>query len=134
MIYFLDSSIVVNLLRKKGKTAAFVSDHINDEIITSSICEMEIYAGLFREEPSKLAMRRKQVEDLFGSFYHVVLFDSHQAHIAGEIKASLAKRGDLIGDIDVLIAACAISSNAILVTANLKHFRKVPNLQTLELP
>ena len=133
MIYFLDTSIIVNLLRKKASATAFISDHIDDEIVTSSICEMEIFAGLYREEPVKLALQRNQVEDLFGSFYQVLPFDSHQAHIAGEIKASLAKRGDLIGDIDVLIAACAISANAILVTANLKHFSKVPNLQTLGL-
>ena len=133
MINFLDTSIIVNLLRKKASATAFISDHIDDEIVTSSICEMEIYAGLYREEPVELTLRRNQVEDLFGSFYQVLPFDSHQAHIAGEVKASLAKRGDLIGDIDILIAACAISSNAILVSANLKHFHKVPNLQTLEL-
>lgn len=132
MIYFLDSSVIVNLLRKKANALAFISDHIDDEIITSSICEMEIYAGLYREEQSKMPLRRKQVEDLFGSFYRVLSFDSHQAHIAGEIKALLSQKGEFIGDVDVLIAAAAISANAVLVTANLKHFRKVPNLKTLE--
>jgi len=133
VIYFLDTSIIVNLLRKKASATAFISDHIDDEIITSSICEMEIYAGLYREEPAKLALRRNQVEYLFGSFYQVLPFDSHQAHIGGEIKATLSQKGEFIGDADVLIASSAISKNAVLVTANIKHFRRVPNLQTLEL-
>ena len=133
MINFLDTSIIVNLLRKKASATAFISDHIDDEIVTSSICEMEIYAGLYREEPVKLVLRRNQVEDLFGSFYQVLPFDSHQAHIGGEIKAMLSRKGEFIGDVDVLIAASAISKNAVLVTANIKHFRRVPNLQTLAL-
>jgi predicted nucleic acid-binding protein len=37
---------------------------------------------------------------------------------------------DRLGLIDALIAACAVSRNAVLCTFNIKHYRVVPNLVT----
>lgn len=128
MIYLLDTSVIIGLLRKKEVVKAFISKHVEDEIITSCICEAEIAAGIYREEKLKISLRKKEVEILFSSFYEVVPFDSQQAYKAGEIHANLAKRGELIDDMDILIAASALHRNAILITLNVKHFLRVSNL------
>lgn len=46
----------------------------------------------------------------------------------GEIKAALERRGQRIEDFDVAIAAHAVVHDAILVTANTDHMRRVPGL------
>ena len=59
----------------------------------------------------------------------VVDFDREDAHAAGEIRADLAKKGTPIGPYDVLIAGQASRRGAVLVTNNLREFKRVDNLQ-----
>ena len=47
----------------------------------------------------------------------------------GEYKALLSKSGKLIDDMDMLIAATAITHNLILVTNNAKHFSRIKGLE-----
>ncbi len=47
----------------------------------------------------------------------------------GEIKASLEKKGQIIDDMDLLIASTALTHNLILVTNNEKHFRRIKGLE-----
>jgi hypothetical protein len=48
----------------------------------------------------------------------------------GEIRAGLERLGTPIGDADVRIAAIALSRGLKVVTANERHFRRVPGLET----
>jgi tRNA(fMet)-specific endonuclease VapC len=47
----------------------------------------------------------------------------------GTIKATLERRGERIEDFDAAVAAHAIAEGAVLVTANLKHLARVPELE-----
>lgn len=51
------------------------------------------------------------------------------AVIAGQIRADLSSKGNIIGPYDLLIAATSIESNRILVTHNTKEFARVNNIQ-----
>jgi tRNA(fMet)-specific endonuclease VapC len=46
-----------------------------------------------------------------------------------EVKASLEKKGQIIDDMDLLIASTAMTHNLILVTNNEKHFRRIEGLE-----
>jgi len=48
---------------------------------------------------------------------------------ASNIYALLRQRGELIGDADILIAATALTGGLCVVTNNLKHFQRIPELQ-----
>ncbi|NUO82693.1 type II toxin-antitoxin system VapC family toxin [candidate division KSB1 bacterium] len=56
----------------------------------------------------------------------ILRFDEQAASRYGRIK-SLKTR---VGTLDLRIAAIALSNNAILITANQRHFRQVPELIT----
>ncbi|NJM40776.1 MAG: type II toxin-antitoxin system VapC family toxin [Anaerolineae bacterium] len=56
-------------------------------------------------------------------------FDDASARIFGEIKAKLELAGQVIEDLDLQIASIALRHNALLVTHNQRHFKRVPNLQ-----
>lgn len=128
MSFLFDTSILINLLRQSKAAWNFISSHEKDTLYTSSICEAEIHAGIYREKESNFAAKKKVFEELIKAF-EVITFDSEQAEIAGRIKAGLAKKGRLIDDLDILIAAAALSENAILVTANHKHFLRIKDLE-----
>ncbi len=47
----------------------------------------------------------------------------------GSIRADMEKKGQLIGPLDMLIAAQALSGNLIIVTNNEKEFQRIPDLR-----
>lgn len=133
MVYLLDTSVLIDLLRGKPDAKVFVDRHLEEAITTSSICEAEVYEGIYREKGGDIPKKRQTFQNLLKNFSPAVPFDSDQAEIAGKIRTQLALKGSLIGDLDVLIAAAAISQDAALVTKNIKHFEKIPDLQLLSL-
>ena len=48
---------------------------------------------------------------------------------ASQIYADLCKKGKIIEDADILIGACAISNNAIIVTNNEEHLGRIEGLK-----
>lgn len=48
------------------------------------------------------------------------------------IRGRLRRRGQLIGDFDTLIAATAVHYDLVLVTRNLRHFDRIPDVQVHE--
>jgi predicted nucleic acid-binding protein len=56
------------------------------------------------------------------------LFNEDAADYYGKIRADLEKRGQVIGAMDMLIAAHALSLDIILVTNNSKEFLRIPHL------
>jgi len=51
------------------------------------------------------------------------------AMIAGDLLALLERRGEPIGLPDALIAATALNAGFTVVTANTRHFRRIPHLK-----
>jgi len=133
MNYILDTSAIIDILRGKEAAERFISEHIDDTFSTSCICEAEVAEGVYREKKEDIPARREQMKKVFSSFYRVLPFDSDQANIAGRIRAELGKTGQLIDDLDILIAAAAVSTQAAVVTKNPKHFLRIKNLQVISI-
>jgi tRNA(fMet)-specific endonuclease VapC len=64
----------------------------------------------------------------FLSNVEVLDFDQLAAEHAGDIRATLADRGQPVGSFDLLIAAHARSINATVVTNNTKEFSRIDGL------
>ena len=47
----------------------------------------------------------------------------------GQVKADLKRRGQIIGDFDILIASFALAHGCTLLTNNLRHFGRITGLQ-----
>lgn len=50
--------------------------------------------------------------------------------IFAESKAELRKQGQLIDDFDILIGVTAVANKMTLVSENLKHLSRIPNIKT----
>lgn len=134
MTYLFDTSVIIDLLRGDTKIASFIAEQDQDVLTTSSLCLFEIYRGIYKvRDMQTRAKAHKQVEDLMQSFSSVISCDTSVSESAGKIWADVTRRGEVIDDIDILIAAAAKSANATLVTRNTKHFSRVSGLNTLQI-
>ena len=96
------------------------------EIGISSIVVAELWYGI------RLSSMRKHNEVALNEFLeYVIVLDwpEEAAPEYGKIRAQLKKRGTPIGANDLLIAAHALALDAVLVTDNIREFRRIPNLK-----
>ena len=124
-LYMLDTDTCSFIIRNNPPSVIQkVWDHRHDEIRISAITQAELLYGARRKKSAKLLL---QVE-AFTSRWDVVAFDSLAADAYADILSELEERGLPIGNLDVLIAACARAAGAVLVTNNQKHFSRVTGL------
>jgi tRNA(fMet)-specific endonuclease VapC len=73
--------------------------------------------------------KRHVTIDLLLEATPTLVWTTQAADLYGTINAQLRKTGLPIGDLDVMIAAHALSENLILVTHNTKHFERIKGLK-----
>jgi predicted nucleic acid-binding protein len=59
---------------------------------------------------------------------NVLDFDKNAAEHFARIKAMLKRQGNMIADMDLMIASVCLANNLILVTNNTKHFNRIKEL------
>jgi tRNA(fMet)-specific endonuclease VapC len=55
-------------------------------------------------------------------------------HHYASIRAALEKSGQLIGNMDMMIAAHALAEDSVIITSNIREFHRVPGLAVEEWP
>lgn len=96
-----------------------------EDLATSWITAGELFFGAARS--AKPDENAAAVTRLLATM-PVLSLDMGSARIFGEIKATLAERGTIVADADLLIASIAISCGAVVVTGNRKHFERIPGI------
>ena len=133
MTFLVDTSVIIEILRDNETAHEFVTNHPKDKFLTSCLCEAEIIAGIYSKEVKNISTKREQAMKTLLSFDEIIPFGGEQTDQFGKIYADLADRGQLIEDMDILIAAVAIYKGATLWTKNPKHFSRIKNLEILPL-
>jgi tRNA(fMet)-specific endonuclease VapC len=93
----------------------------------SAVAVFELWYGVSRAKHQRENAERLRI--FLSGDVDVVQFAEEDAIVAGELRGSLASAGTPIGPYDLLIAAQALRSGAILVTANTSEFARVPGLR-----
>jgi tRNA(fMet)-specific endonuclease VapC len=125
MKYVLDTNTLIYFFKGVGKVKNRLLSIPPSEIVLPSIVLFEMELGIAKSSsPQK---RISQLKD-FTSLINVIPFGQAEAKSAAQIRAKLEKKGIPIGPYDVLIAACAKANNLILVTHNLKEFKRIEGL------
>jgi tRNA(fMet)-specific endonuclease VapC len=131
LMYLLDTDILSNLM-KRSPSSVLVEKLTRvppDQQFTSSITLGELVYGAHRLRERTDVLLAK-IEDLLLPNLPVLAFDAAAARRYGGIRAELERQGAPIGDADMRIAATALSRSLKVVTANERHFRRVPGLET----
>jgi|Tabmets5t2r1_1033131.scaffolds.fasta_scaffold00943_4 tRNA(fMet)-specific endonuclease VapC len=71
----------------------------------------------------------RKVRDLVVGALLVLPFDERAAEVYGPLRAELESAGRRLDEPDLRIASIARSRDLIVVTANVRHFRRVPDLR-----
>ena len=109
-----------SVIQKVGKYLRF-----HATLSVSVITYYEIIRGLKAlSNNNKLNAFKK-----FMSSCEVLDLDSLTAEKAAEIYDVLKKKGALIEDADILIAATAIKNELVVITDNTRHFDRIDNLE-----
>ena len=116
MKIFLDTDVIINILKKKPETIEKFKSLIKKgtSFFISPIVIAEIYHGAKSQE-------YEQIEKLF-SFFKVVDINAKIGYIAGKYANRYSKAFHKISLEDYLIAATAKSYNLQLWTYNKKHY------------
>lgn len=75
------------------------------------------------------AHNQRLVTELLATL-EVFALDAAAAQAFGSLKADLERQGQRVPDADLLIAAVALTRNAVLVTGNRRHFERITTLAT----
>jgi predicted nucleic acid-binding protein len=94
------------------------------ELASTTVNYSELIFGLKRSDNKNLLPK---VELVFDNI-KIYDFDKNAARVFGTLKAVLSKNGTIVADMDLMIASIAIANNEVLVSNNLKHFRKIEGL------
>ena len=143
MIYLLDTDTLIFMARWLKRSArqsrrkqaqrlveqCHSARDIGDSIAVSAITvsELEFGARHSGEYESEVAAVHKLLAPFDVYDYDAIVCPSHYGRIRQELEAS----GTAIGAMDLLIAAHALSISATLVTNNLRHFSRVPDLKAV---
>ncbi|MDP9365798.1 MAG: type II toxin-antitoxin system VapC family toxin [Chloroflexota bacterium] len=113
-------------LRERPAARQFVRSLSGEGVAISLMTYGEIYTGIFRG-PGAPAKENAFLE--FLREVRVLPLDESIMRRFGQVQAILLDLGQGIGVSDVLIAATALHHDLTLVTRNLGHFRRVPDLK-----
>ncbi|MBI2017675.1 type II toxin-antitoxin system VapC family toxin [Candidatus Daviesbacteria bacterium] len=126
--YLIDTSVIINYLRHKESTVETINN-LSGELTSSYICLAELYEGISRVREKEKA--EKVVLDFFVGLDRTYSLDEDIAKHFGQIKANLKMKGQVIEDLDILLAVTCIAKGLTLITSNPKHFSRVANLEIL---
>ncbi len=126
--YCLDSNVVSDILRKQPEVMRHLNEALDndDNLFIPSIVYYEVVRGL------KAAGKTRMLKD-FNEFYsnakHLYLDQNNLTTIDKAVEIYLQlRKGQLIEDNDIYIAAIAMVNDCTLITANTRHLSRVEGL------
>jgi len=127
-MYLLDTNILSELMKKKPNPSflARLRSEPSHSLFTSSICVFELRFGSALRSDFE-TFWPKIINEII-SMITVLPFGEKESLMAGDIMAGLQQTGRKIGLEDVFIAATALVNGYKLVTANIKHYSRIKDL------
>ena len=129
-MYLVDTNIFVDFLRGRMPHGYDIMRASDPRLFkVPAIVEAELLVGAEKSRDPERA--RFAIESLLLPF-EVVPFCSKCARHYSRVRSYLERKGKLIGPNDLLIAATALAHGAVLVTNNVREFKRVPGLSLEE--
>ena len=129
MAYLFDTDAISEVWRPRPAPdyLDWLSQIHREEQFTSAVTVGELYRGAFRSQARDkyLAMIEQRTLPLFT----VLPYDAEVARVYGQCRAEMEAAGNIVAEPDLQIAATALYFGLTVVTGNIKHFAKVPNLR-----
>lgn len=102
---------------------AYLKKH--EKINLSIITYYEILSGLKHRD----ALKQQDLFLKFAGHNSILPVTEESVTISADLYARLRKTGQMLDDIDILIAGVAIANNLVFVTRNKNHFERIKELK-----
>lgn len=126
MKYLLDTNTCIYLIKKSPPQVADRFKHLRiGDVGISSITYSELAYGVANSqhvEQNEMALQE------FIAPLEIAAYPPEAAMTYGHLRATLKKKGHLLGPLDMLIAAHALHVGIVLVTNDVSEFSRVPHL------
>ena len=127
MRYMLDTDACIALIKRKpASVLRRLSVLVPGDAGISAVTSAELRYGVMK---SSAIDRNTAALDDFLLPLEIADFGASAAGSYGRVRAGLEKAGTGIGPLDAQIGAHALSLGAILVTNNVREFRRIPGLK-----
>ncbi len=124
--YMLDTNILIYAIKNRPKKVREAFKRHSDYLSMSSVTLGELIFGA--ERSAQVTRNLQDIEGLAARM-DVLSFDYQAATHFGQVRAELTKTGKSIGPYDSMIAGHARALGLILVTNNMREFKRVPGLR-----
>jgi len=133
VVIHLDTTFLVDAIRESrrevdGPARRWLAAHAVEPLAVSVFVMAELLVGA--ELHADAGSERRRIRDTCGDL-PVVSPDERLPDTYARIHGGLARRGESLATLDLLIAATALTRDAALLTANEAHFSRVPGLRVL---
>jgi tRNA(fMet)-specific endonuclease VapC len=126
LAFLIDTDWAIDHLRGVEAVTARLGELEPEGLAISVISVAELWEGVhYSRDPT--ASERGLSEFLMGPV--VLNLDEETCKHFGRLRGALRRQGNMIGDLDLLIAATAVRHGLTVLTNNRKHFEHVPRLR-----
>jgi tRNA(fMet)-specific endonuclease VapC len=126
MFYLLDTDWIIRAITGQGFAGTTLRNLTPGQIAVSLFSVAELYEGAFNSPNPQghlISIRH------FLAPYHILAPNEPIAERFAELRVFLRRRGELIADFDTMIAATALHYDLTVLTFNLRHFQRIPDLK-----
>src|SRR5437870_4599083 len=128
----VDTNVFINF-EKSGKPIDFSSWDSSEKVYISVVIVSELLMGVHRANTEERRQRRSVFVEAVISGVGVLEFTIAAARVHAEIYAELAKKGQMIGAHDLIIAATARCHDLSILTDIVQEFSRVPGFLVIPL-
>jgi len=123
--FVLDSDVLIDLFAGREPAGTLIPKLLEmDLAVTTAVTVYELYSGAARSSD------RRDLEEFLATLV-ILPLDARSARKAGAVDLSLRSKGQPINPGDNLIAGICLAKDLALVTRNVSHFRRVPDLKVV---
>lgn len=124
--YLLDTDTCIYTIKRKPTHLKRLFNAHAGQLAISSVTWGELIYGA--EKSNNVEVNLAQVEG-FGARLEILPFDEQEAKQFGQVKAELEAKGKAIGSYDMMIAGHARSHGLIVVTSNVREFKRIDGIR-----
>lgn len=122
----IDTDWVIDHLNAVAEVTRRLKELEPQGLALSIISTAELWEGVYFSRDQK---RSQMMLEAFLSGVTILNLDEEVCRRFGHLRGSMRKRGQVMGDFDLLIAATELRHNLTLLTNNRKHFAGITGLQ-----
>lgn len=126
MKYLLDTCVISDFVKGNNRVIQKIKSEQPVDLAVSAVTVMELYYGL--KLNSQRAIKISPIIKALLQTINIIAYDSQCAEETARIRAELKVLGTPIGPYDIMIAGTAIEHRMIMVTANIKEFKRINSL------